>query len=198
MDKGKLIVFEGVDGSGKSHVSKLVAESLGAQHIESPLDEFQQVRKYVNANTPQKGQLFFYLATNLDLSNYLEKTVQEKEVVCARYYHSSIVDYSARQDISSNALMEQYSISDSDFFQPDLTILLYVNQDEQRNRINKRNRGVNTASDKLCLENDEYRTKITGKYLKIANERSWNVIDTSNMSIDAVVAESLRIISDSQ
>ena len=30
------VVFEGVDGAGKSEVSKIVAEKLGAIHLESP------------------------------------------------------------------------------------------------------------------------------------------------------------------
>ena len=44
----KLIVFEGVDGSGKSEISKMVSDILGTDYLESPTLEFNSIRKYID------------------------------------------------------------------------------------------------------------------------------------------------------
>ena len=41
----KFIVIEGLDGAGKSEVSKKVASALGITHLESPIDPFKEIRE---------------------------------------------------------------------------------------------------------------------------------------------------------
>jgi dTMP kinase len=192
--RNRFILFEGVDGAGKSIVSEEVSKSLCSTFIESPTDQFGDVRKYVNSHTPMMGQFLFYMATNLDLSNTVKEKLEDNNVVCARYYFSSIVDYSARLGITPEEMMDKLPVTDNDFIQPDLTILLYVNETEQRNRINGRNNGVNTHSDELCLNNQEYRRKITDGYLGLAEKKNWKVIDTSDIGIEEVVSRSIQCI----
>ena len=195
--KNKFIVFEGVDGSGKSEIARIVANALCALNIESPLPEFNLTRKYIDKHSSPIGRFLFYLSTNLDLSRVIDIETSSRDVVCTRYYYSTLIGYAARTGSNVDDLIKSIPISDEDFYQPDLTVLLYVNRDEQKNRINKRNKGVNSGSDELCLYNEDYGVNLAEKYLETARKNKWVVIDTTNLTIDEVVAECLSSIKDS-
>lgn len=186
-----LTVFEGIDGAGKSVVSSKVAEELGSIYMESPSDEFQNIRKYVNANTPTFGQFLFYMSTNYDLSKKFAE--MDKDVVCARYFYSTFVDYSIKLGFTMDEMIAAYAPENS-LFEPDRTILLLVNPEEQIKRINYRNQGVNTHSDELCLNDSIYREEVKKRYLDAATRNNWHIIDTSYKSIDQVVSDSINII----
>jgi dTMP kinase len=185
----KFIVFEGVDGSGKSEISKIVSDMLETDYLESPTLEFKSIRKYIDDYSSSVGRFLFYMTTNLDLSRIVENNVKFKDVICARYYYSTLIGYSARSGKSVNYLMDKLPISEKDFYQPDLTILLYVNRDEQKNRINKRNKGVNSGSDERCLYDENYSKDLSEQYLMAARRMDWLIIDTSNMTMDEVIKE---------
>lgn len=185
----KFIVFEGVDGSGKSEISKIVSDILETDYLESPTLEFKSIRKYIDDYSSPIGRFLFYMATNFDLSRIVEEKVKFQNVICARYYYSTLIGYSARSGKSVNDLMSNLSISDEDFYQADLTILLYVNRDEQKNRINNRNKGINSSSDERCLYDENYGKNLAEKYLMAAKKMNWLIIDTSNMTMDEVVKE---------
>jgi len=91
----KFIVFEGVDGSGKSEVSKTVSNILGSYYIESPTLEFKSIRKYIDDYSSPIGRFLFYMTTNLDLSRIIEDKLKFQDVICARYYYSTLIGYSA-------------------------------------------------------------------------------------------------------
>lgn len=194
--KNKFIVLEGVDGSGKSEVGRIVSKKLFALNIESPLPEFNLIRKYIDENSSPIGRFLFYLSTNLDLSRVIDIKTSSRDVVCTRYYYSTLIGYAARTRSNLDNLIKSIPISDEDFYQPDMTILLYVNRFEQKKRINKRNKGINSGSDELCLYNEDYGINLAEKYLETARNKKWVVIDTSHLTIDEVVQECLSNIKD--
>lgn len=195
MRKGKIFVYEGTDGSGKSIVSSLAAQRLGMLHLETPTDEFREVRKYIDRHTPEIGQFLFYMSTNIDVSRKFEELAEKGiDTICTRYYLSSLVDFSSRMNISVDDLLMKLPIDEKEFYVPDYTILLLVNEEAQRERINHRNRGANMATDELCLSDNQYRKNITEKYLDLAEKNKWHVIDTSFMTIEQVVDASVNHI----
>ena len=56
----KFIVIEGLDGAGKSEVSKKVARALGITHLESPIDPLKEIRTEIDENLCSKGRFYFY------------------------------------------------------------------------------------------------------------------------------------------
>lgn len=51
-------------------------------------------------------------------------------------------------------------------------IFLHVNKEEQSRRINSRDESLNSASDFMCLENDEYQELLSLNYKNISkNEK---------------------------
>ena len=154
------VVFEGVDGAGKSAVSTKVSEKIDAMHLESPTGEFKKIRRYVDRNLSDKGRFLFYLASNFDLS---------------------------RQGLNIEDFYRCLPIALDDLEKPDITIFLYVNEEAQRIRITSRESCDNSAMDYKCLDDEKYRKILFNNYNHIAARENWICIDTSYMSIDEVV-----------
>lgn len=188
------VVFEGVDGAGKSEVSKLVAEKLSAIHLESPTTPFSSIRNHVDKNLSDKGRFYFYMASNFDLSEKILITLRSKSIICARYFHSTVIGYASRQNIDIESVYNSIDVTKKDFINPDLTIFLNVNEDIQRRRINSRGLLKNSQTDYKCLEDKKYRERLFKNYEYISKKEKWYTIDTSTMSINEVADECINII----
>ncbi len=188
------VVFEGVDGSGKSEVSAIVAEKINALHLESPMEPFVEIRNYVDNNLSEKGRLLFYLASNFDLSRYVQEKRKSTSIVCSRYFHSTLIGYSSRNNINIEEFYKSCFVASTDFESPSLTIFLAVSEEVQRQRISARGRSKNSVTDYKCLNDEAYRNSLFMNYVSIANKESWFVVDTSSKPIDEVVGECLGII----
>lgn len=184
----KFIVFEGVDGAGKSQVSALVAERIGAIHLESPIGKFKDIRTYVDDNLDEKGRFLFYLASNFDLSNFVRQKTIVKPVVCSRYFHSTIIGYASRQQVKIDDLYKNPPVSLSDLKKPDITFFLYVDESTQISRISAREPTFNSKTDHKCLSNSDYRGILHQNYYNVSLSEGWFFIDTTRMSVNDVVS----------
>ncbi len=188
------IVFEGVDGAGKSEVSKLVAKKLGALHLESPTSPFSSIRRHVDDNLCDKGRFHFYMASNFDLSLKISDKIKSNSIICSRYFHSTVVGFASRQNLDIENVYKTSLTTKNDFLFPDLTIFLNVNKDTQRKRIVSRASSNNSKSDYMCFENEEYRERLFKNYKYVSEKENWYSIDTSLMSISEVVNECINKI----
>lgn len=189
---GNKIIFEGLDGSGKSVVSKKVAKALNYGYVDSPLDIFQNIRRKINDYNSELAKLHFYLSSNLALSEYLGSI--SSGIVCSRYYYSTIVDYSIKLNKTPDKLMSDLSLKHDDFYKPNLVILLTVSPMIQKLRIESRNKGINTYTDQLCLTDDNYLKSSNKYYMQLYQKLDWKLIDTTKLTIEGVVNKSLGII----
>jgi len=192
----KFIVFEGVDGAGKSEIGKLVSAQLSAHFIESPLPVFGEIRKYIDQHSNPVGRFLFYMATNLDLSRVISEKIEFNDVICARYYYSTLIGYASRTGKNVSEVSNMIPVTHDSFYQPNLTIFLDVNKQEQVKRINTRNKGKNSGTDYLCLNDEHYSKTLADNYRSIAKQLNWNTIDTSNLTIEEVAEKCIRIIED--
>jgi len=188
------IVFEGVDGAGKSTVSKMVADSLGAEHLESPINEFKKIRKFVEGNLSEKAKFLYYLASNFELSNHVRENRRIEPVVCARYFYSTLIGHASRQYRSIEDVCRSWPVSPDEFEKPDLTIFLCLSEDEQRTRIGARQSSQNSAKDHQCLNDALYRRHLFDNYASVAKKQSWFTIDTTSMPAEQVVEKCIERI----
>lgn len=187
------IVFEGVDGSGKSGVSAAVAEKIGALHLESPIEPFKNIRRSVDDYLDDKGRFLFYLTSNIFLSKYINENISRKSIVCARYFHSTIIGYASRLNLEIADVYKLAPIKSSELLFPTVTIFLHVNENTQRDRINLRGQN-NSRADYKCLEDAQYRQRLFDKYLRVAEREKWISIDTSHISFDEVVLKCVELV----
>lgn len=128
---GKFIVFEGIDGSGKSTQTKLLKKYLEEQGFLVTLTKeptnnssvSQKIRQILNkeviAGAKELQELFIQ-----DRKEHLEKVVipslkEGKIVISDRYYFSTIV-YGESERVSKEWLIEK----NKDFLAPDTTIII--------------------------------------------------------------------------
>lgn len=168
---GKFIVFEGIDGSGKSTQAKLLSNYLNSKCIETYLTSEPTngpigsiIRAFIKDSTlghqVDKKQQFNKLMTYLFRADRIIHSAEIKRkindgvwVVCDRYDFSTIAYNSNLENISddSNELKEYFLI-------PDITFMIDVSVDEAINRINSRN--IN----KEVFENKEFLGTVSNNY----------------------------------
>ena len=60
-NRNKFIVIEGIDGSGKTTVSKLLSEKLNALMYKTPSWPFSDWRDVIDKTVDIKSRFYFYL-----------------------------------------------------------------------------------------------------------------------------------------
>ncbi len=123
------IVLEGIDGSGKSTIAKMLAERLHAEHYATPPKKFLEKREEIDLSASPEDHYHFYLAGIHQSSAEISKMLQnEKTVVVDRYWVSTLVYH----------LVMGAKVDIEDFqgiILPDVTILLTVNALVQSKRL---------------------------------------------------------------
>ncbi len=130
------IVIEGIDCTGKSTISKLLAKYTDSVLYKTPPKNISAKRDKVDANASPAGHYLFYLDGIHTASKEIwEFLASGKDVVCDRYWLSTYV-YHVVMGLSVN-------IDDfSKITQPDLTVLLLVSKDIQVKRFIKRGMSI--------------------------------------------------------
>jgi thymidylate kinase len=187
--KYPFIVFEGVDGAGKSEISAAVAKRIGARHLESPTGKFKDIRNYVDETQCDKGRFLFYLASNFDLSRAIRehRESESSPIICARYFYSTIIGYASRNNIDMDSICEKIPLSFDDLEAPDMTIFLDVNKEAQRKRLELRQPNCISHMDYKVLNDESYQERLFANYARTCESKGWLRIDTSTMDMKSVI-----------
>lgn len=185
----KFIVFEGLDGSGKTTLIKKLAEELSHKNISyvqtrepggSKLgDELRHMILRTTGEAPvPRAELLMYEAARAQHVDILIRPslAQNKWVLCDRFSASSLAFQAGGRKISESAV-EWLNAFATDNLTPDLTVLLDLTVEESE----KRRASRNEASDRMEQENKEFHERIRQNFLKQARENSskWLVLDAS-------------------
>lgn len=201
MEKGKFIVIEGLDGSGKSTQINRLKENLEADgkkvYVTAEPTNFETgayIRRILsdslNKNMYLQGALF--LADRLEhithpefgIKKYLENGYT---VICDRYYYSSFAYQGTASDID---WVMDINLKCNEILTPDLCIFLDVNPDTCKNRID-------TAREKPELyEKDielmkEIRMNFFGVFERLKDKQNIIIID-ANKGLEQIEKEILE------
>ena len=188
MYKKPVIVFEGIEGSGKSshlnYVSKyLRKKKIPHLKIREPGGSFnaEKIRKLIlNKNTKfnKTTDLFLYLASRSENLDLLRKYYKKKIILIDRFIDSTIAyqHYGFGLDLSFIKYLNKNVIKK---FHVDFTFLNIVNNKNMKKRLKKR-KNLNRY-DKF---NDKFYIKVQKGYLKLMkkNKKFYQLID-SNLEI---------------
>jgi len=177
------IVIEGVDGVGKTTVSRELARRMKAVRLQTPPRTFGNTGTYIDRNPKSIAHFLFYLAAAHYVSERVRVLRQMRPVVCDRYVLST-----SAYHVAYNGSVP-LTITDLDIERPTLTFLLTVEESQRRKRMHKRRYRSQSERD---LDDPVFLSKV------IAGFRRYDLIeiDTTKLAISQVVDRMMGFIYD--
>ena len=195
--KGKLIVIEGIDGSGKSTCAKNLTEKLNSINIKT-IYTFEPTHSHYGAKLREgmlsedldaEEELLLFVKDRKEHIEYMIKPALKEGyfIILDRYFYSSIA-YQGAKGININRIINMHK----DFIiKPDIVFIFHLPIDIALNRIISK-RGI---ADRF--ENETYLKKVdkifhsfnepfiyhidTDKDIKIINDELFNILEKSKM-----------------
>ena len=189
--KGKLITFEGIDGSGKTTVASLLHEKIGKDAIltAEPTSSWlgECVRRALEEERDAVTIALLYLADRNEHVKEIIKYMEEgKIVICDRFIDSTFAYQ--KEHLKIENAEEWLNIVHKPFLiKPDLTFLLYIEPEKAIERIKER---------KLAIyEYVEFLRKVQENYMEIAQrDKNRVVILDATKSPEEIVEECIKIL----
>lgn len=198
--KGLFITFEGGDGSGKSTQLALLVEWLG-QHDRTVVrtrepggtdlgDDLREIVLHRRGHITPKAEALMYAADRAHhIATKVRPALERGEVVVQdRYLDSSVAYQGVARSLGAKEIRD-ISLWATDGLLPDLTILLDIDEELGRNRLD----ASRTRYDRLEAEEQEFHTRVRAAYLELASAETsrFLVVDAteSEEEIAAVVRE---------
>lgn len=203
MSKGLFIVFEGIDGAGKSTQARLLAEALEREGKQvyitaepTPLPSGRALREVLGGKvkkTPCEIAIMFAedrVAHNKDSECGIEKLLADGVcIICDRYYYSSLAYQGSQCDYE---WVRSLNTRCPEIRHPDLCIFLDLTPTESMKRIMSANRGSTEI-----YENEETLAKVRNTFMKVIDdmrkEDRIEVIDASR-DIDTIASDILAAV----
>ena len=185
MSKKPVIVFEGIEGSGKSYHISVISNYLKKKNIDhikirEPGGSFnaERIRKIILNNKStfdKKTDLLLYLAARSENINLLKKYYRKKVILIDRFTDSTIAyqHYGFGLDLKLINSINKFLLDD---FKIDLTILHKVDKENMTKRLKSR-KSLNRY-DKF---NSNFYLKIQKGFLKLSMKKNnkYQIIDSS-------------------
>ena len=204
MNRGKFIVFEGGDGSGKSTALEKIYDFLVENGIEciktrepGGIKISEDIRNIIldtkNTEMDRKTEALLYAAARRQ--HLVEKVIPELEkgkiVLCDRFIYSSLAYQGYARGIPVDEIFQinKFAIGE---YMPDLNIFFDISPEIGLSRIQKnKDREVN----RLDLEKLDFHNRVRDGYYKLVekNKENFAIIDAEK-SIDEVFNETKDII----
>ena len=188
MSKKPIIVFEGIEGSGKSHHIKIVSRFLDKNKVKylkirepgGSLNS-EKIRKLIlnkNSNFDVNTDLLLYLAARSENIKLIKKFYKKKIIIIDRFIDSTIAyqHYGMGIDIKIINLINKYLLKN---IKVDFTFLNIVNKKNLYLRLKKRK-----SLNRYDQFNMNFYNKVQRGFLKLSksNKKFYKIID-SNIDI---------------
>jgi len=200
--KGKLIVIEGTDGSGKATQSKLLMERLNSEGHDAVYVEFPQygspsasmVEEYLNGRLGTADEVgpyrasIFYAVDRYAKSKEMKKWLEEGKIIICNRYVSANKGHQAGK-LKDNEEIDKFLswINDLEYNifgipKPDKVILLYMPCEIGQKLVDKKGHRDYVGGEKKDIhEADINHLKDAEKaYKYVAAKEAWSVIECNN------------------
>ena len=176
------MVFEGLDGSGKSSLMKMLDEHLADLSLSTIVtrepggtevgDQLRDLilQKRHEAPTPRTELLLYQASRSQHVDLVIRPGLaQKKWILCDRFSASSVAFQGGGRGISKEQV-EWLNGFSTDNLVPDLTILLDLSVEESKNRRSKRSDQTGSEDDRIESEKDEFHERVRAAFLSQATE----------------------------
>ena len=196
--KNKMIVIDGVDGSGKGVQTRRLHQALLQAGLQSILTRepggsaaAEDIRKLLVEGEPDKWDsmtelLLMYAARRSHLNDTIQPALKRGDwVICDRFADSSRAFQGIAGDLGLSAVETIHQLVVGSFA-PDLVLILDIPESVALQRALARGSG----EDRFEKKGAEYQAKVRQAFKQVAasDDRQYRLID-ANQSIDAVTGQ---------
>ena len=183
MNVKKFITFEGIDGSGKTTILKLVYKKLKSEGFDvistfEPTNSYigKYVQKCIENNYDPYLTSFAFIADRIDHCKKINKWLNENKIVlCDRYSDSTLAYQSVQlEKLIKNPIKWLKEISDRNIIIPDRTFLFLIDPELSIQRIKNREKIISFEKVSFLKTVDKYYNKLANsdRYIKIDATKS--------------------------
>ena len=185
--RGKYVVIEGNDGTGKSTQVELLRARLKNEGIESieihepagiPIaDAIRTVIKNGDLDRSGETNLLLFTASRHEIWRHAEKQLDEGIwVIAARNYFSTLAYQGSGEGLDKDLILRTTeTFTDAAYMTPDLAVILSLEDENERaKRIGKR--GELENPDTFESKDAAFQRRVNDGYLQIAKERNLPII----------------------
>lgn len=189
---GKLIVIDGIDGSGKSSLSKELNQYFGTEVVvkeafekREMIEELDIFAKHFNTRkekvfSEQLINVVWMMELMLNIRNDVENLLNNgKNVILVRYILSAKVYSLATTNADISQLFDIYSLLP----RPYIGFYIKVSVEEAVKRIKKRNEIIR------FYENEEFLNKISNTYESLILSENYPIIEIDGSKDISIMAE---------
>jgi len=175
------VTFEGIDGSGKSTISKLVYKKLKSngynviltyEPTDSPIGK--TVQECISKKSDPFVTVFTFIADRIQHGIEIKKWLEEGNIVLCDRYSDSTYSYQGTQlqEIIDNPIKWLKDLSNDIILNPERTFLFEIDPEMALKRIQHRN-------NLIPFEKVEFLKKVHNNYLILAKEKRFLKIDAT-------------------
>jgi dTMP kinase len=191
------MVFEGLDGSGKSSLMKMLDQHLAGLSFSTVVtrepggtevgDQLRDLILQKRENAPTaRTELLMYQASRAQHVDLVIRPAldQKKWVLCDRFSASSVAFQGGGRGISKQQVEWLNHFSTNDLV-PDLTVLLDLSVEESKKRRSKRSDQTGSEDDRIESEKDDFHERVRTAFVaqaeesKAAGKNNWLVLNAA-------------------
>jgi len=192
LKKGVLIVFEGIDGAGKSSQAEILLKNLdelgySVVYFREPSDskwgrEIKRKAQYANSLTPLEELELFQKDREENVKNNLEPSLKRRDIVILDRYYFSTIAYQGAKGIDPESIRKR---NEAFVVRPDLVFILDVAADQGLERIE--NRGQKD----MLFEREEYLVKVRQLFKSFQGDNIHHIDATESIGHTAEQIENI-------
>ena len=194
LKRGVLIVFEGIDGAGKSTQAEILLKKLReldypVVYYYEPSDskwgrEIKRKAQYADSLTPQEELELFQKDREENVRTRLNPSLGRKEVIILDRYYFSTMAYQGAKGIDPESIRER---NEAFAVKPDLVFILDVEPDRGLERIADR------GQKDLLFEREDYLAKVRQIFISLQGDFIYHIDATQSIEHMAEQIEEITI-----
>lgn len=125
------VVVEGISGSGKTEISKRLAQQILAKYYATPPQPFSKMREEVDRKLSLESRFLFYLSSVAHASWEIGDLLKTQSVICDKYFWSTLCYHTVYG-------LEIKEVFDHLYRKPDYVFLMVCEENIRLHRLHTR------------------------------------------------------------